>query len=318
MINAYLKANRKWVILWLLIQGTLYLTYYLYEVPLEIIHYTLVLIGFFTLIVVAIDLLSQVKKHRALRDWMKNTSINPEMTIKTDHIIEKDYIEIVNRLVEEKNNAMTTFDAKQSDVLDYYTLWMHQIKTPISALDLMIQSETSSKEAMALELFKIEEYVAMALNYLRLDSTSTDYVFKKCSVDACIKKAVRKYRKVFIEKRIKLTYEEQDHYLITDEKWLVFVLEQILSNALKYTSSGGITILSEQRAITIIDTGCGIKAEDLPRVFEKGFTGYNGRMSSKSTGIGLYLCKRIASNLSMDLIIESEVAQGTRVKLTYM
>lgn len=318
MISAYLKANRKWVILWLLILATLYLTYFLYDVPIEIIHYTLVLIVFFTLIVVAIDLLSLIKKHRTLKDWMKNTSINPEMIIKTDHVIEKDYIEIVNRLVEEKNSAMTTFDAKQSDRMDYYTLWMHQIKTPISALDLMIQSETSSKEAMALELFKIEEYVAMALYYLRLDSASTDYVFKKCSVDACIKKAVRKYRKVFIEKRIKLTYEEQDHHIITDEKWLVFVLEQILSNALKYTTSGGITILSEPKAITIIDTGCGIKAEDLPRVFEKGFTGYNGRMSSKSTGIGLYLCKRIATNLSMNLIVESEVARGTTVKLTHM
>lgn len=158
----------------------------------------------------------------------------------------------------------------------------------------------------------------MVLQYLRLDSSSTDFVLKKYRLEDIVKQAVRKYAKIFIRKKISLNLQELDCEVLTDEKWLVFVVEQLLSNALKYTNKGSISIYMEPqggKTLVIEDTGIGIAAEDLPRVFEKGFTGYNGRADKKSTGIGLYLCKRILCKLSHTITIESTVGKGTSVKI---
>jgi signal transduction histidine kinase len=169
-----------------------------------------------------------------------------------------------------------------------------------------------------MELFKIEQYVDMVLQYLRIDSASTDYVLKKYSLDSIVRQAVRKYAKLFINKKICLDFSELNCEVLTDEKWLVFVVEQILSNSLKYTESGKISIYMDKeknKTLVIEDTGIGIAEEDLPRVFEKGFTGYNGRTDKKSTGIGLYLCKRILTKLSHTISIESGIGHGTKVKI---
>lgn len=143
----------------------------------------------------------------------------------------------------------------------------------------------------------MEQYVEMVLTYLRMEDMSGDLQFEKVSLDKILKQSVRKYSQMFILQKIRLDYRSVERIVLTDEKWLEFVIEQILSNALKYTKNGGeIRICLEekrgQECLVIEDNGIGIQAEDLPRVFEKGFTGYNGRADKKSTGIGLYLCKR--------------------------
>jgi signal transduction histidine kinase len=158
----------------------------------------------------------------------------------------------------------------------------------------------------------------MVLQYLRMEDMNADLIFKKYSLDDIIKQAVRKYSKSFIRKKIKLNYEDLNRNVLTDEKWLVFVVEQILSNALKYTNEGEISIYMDgvlPDTLVIEDTGIGIRQEDLPRVFEKGFTGYIGRSDKSSTGIGLYLCKRILNKLSHTIMIESAVGKGTKVKI---
>ncbi len=267
---------------------------------------------------------------------------------------------------------------------DYYTTWVHQIKTPLSAMRIMLQSglpeeleETefaweSMRDELLDELLKTEQYVDMALQYLRLDSESSDFVFREYDLDDIIRQAVRKFSGMFIRKRIMLDYTETGICAVTDEKWLLFVIEQILSNALKYTSSGTISVYAERGSVggrsrsgssgshtsvyaergsvpryekrkprerkfpdepdsgeseqdsrkevqshtlVIADTGVGIAPEDLHRVFEKGFTGYNGRAYKKSTGLGLYLCKRILDKLSHSIEIESEPGRGTKVKI---
>ena len=186
-------------------------------------------------------------------------------------------------------------------------------------MHLLLQTERNGANGeLTAELFKIEEYVGMALGYVRSESLSSDLVLRRCALDDIIRQAVRKYAHIFIAEKIKLSYEGTSTQVITDEKWLLFVLEQLLSNALKYTKQGSISIYmadSAPKTLIIEDTGIGIRAEDLPRVFERGYTGYNGREYTRSTGIGLYLCRRIMTKLGHTISIESEVGRGTRILL---
>ena len=209
---------------------------------------------------------------------------------------------------------------EKQELSDYYSMWVHQIKTPIAALGVLIQSGEELEEvqespkaqeltrSMKMEVFRIEQYVDMVLTYLRMGSATSDYAFRQ---------AVRKYSQMFIMTRTRLHLEIQDQKILTDEKWLTFVIEQILSNAVKYARGGEISIYTEDKTLVIADDGIGIAEEDLPRIFEKGFTGYNGRANKKSTGIGLYLCKTIIDRLHHTIWIESKPEKGTKVYLNF-
>lgn len=183
---------------------------------------------------------------------------------------------------------------------------------------LEIIQESIPVSDMKMELFKIEQYVEMALNYLRVEDISSDLSFKQYAVDDMVRQVIRKYAKIFISKKIKMNFKPTGRYIVTDDKWFVFVLEQLISNALKYTKKGQISIYMKEKSLVIEDTGIGIPAEDLPRIFEKGFTGYNGRENKKSTGIGLYLCKNIMDKLQWNITADSEVGRGTKIYLTKM
>lgn len=171
---------------------------------------------------------------------------------------------------------------------------------------------------MQTELFKTEQYVEMVLTYVRMEDMSGDLMLKEYALDNLVKQALKKYSRMFAMQKLALHYEALRVTVTTDEKWLVFVLEQILSNALKYTVEGSISIYMEDDWLVIEDTGIGICSEDLPRIFEKGFTGYNGRSDKKSTGIGLYLCKQIIEKLRCQIRVESKLGKGTRVLLHLM
>jgi len=152
----------------------------------------------------------------------------------------------------------------------------------------------------------------MVLTFLRLNSESTDYVIREYDLDSIIRQVVKKFAGEFISRKLKLVYEPLNVKVITDEKWLSFVIEQVLSNALKYTPAGSISItLNQDKSLLISDTGIGIAPEDIPRIFENGFTGYNGRTDKKASGIGLYLCKRICTKLGHTIKAESVADEGT-------
>ncbi|RHR25284.1 sensor histidine kinase [Clostridium sp. AF19-22AC] len=237
------------------------------------------------------------------------------------------YQEKIRQLFQCKTDIETNGRISRQDMLDYYSLWAHQIKTPISAMRLLLQSfeeeemeeqQTEFIPSMKMELFKTEQYVEMVMSYLRMEDMSSDLSLNWYETDQIVRQAVRKYSQLFILQRIRLDYRECEGRVLTDEKWMLFVLEQLLSNALKYTNKGSISIYMDplkEGVLIIEDTGIGIQAEDLPRIFEKGFTGYNGRKDKKSTGIGLYLCKSICTKLNHGLTVESEVGKGTKVKL---
>jgi hypothetical protein len=219
-----------------------------------------------------------------------------------------------------------------SEMQNFYTVWTHQIKMPISVIKLL-EAELPKNLGTQVqeEIFRIEGYVDLLLNYMRLNSKSSDYLFREYSLDMLIKTSIRKYSHIFIKKKLTLDYEAPDISIVSDEKWFCFMFEQLLSNALKYTNKGGISIGIKDKkkdenftkndlhkgryAVFIKDSGIGIAAEDLPRIQEFGYTGANGRLYSKSTGIGLALCKKISQALSIELEIKSELNKGTVLML---
>ncbi len=202
-------------------------------------------------------------------------------------------------------------------MLDDFGLWLHQIKTPVAALDLLIQSGQLEPRIMKNELFKINEYLQMILNYMRQNLDQTDLVFQQISIDKVIKTVVKKYATFFSQKNLSLQLENLTGKVYSDQKWLIFILEQIIFNAIKYTENGTISIAFEKNRLIIRDTGMGIRAEDLPRVFEKGYTGMNGREQQRASGLGLYLSQQAANKLGCQLYIESQVKKGTEVVIVF-
>lgn len=220
--------------------------------------------------------------------------------------------------MDKKNRAIEERE-KLNDLMDYYTLWAHQIKTPIAASSLLVGEieDKKVKNQLEQELFKIESYVNIVLQYLRLESFHEDLVLKKENVEDLVKEIVKKYAIFFIQKGLSLNLHDLDRTIITDKKWFVVILEQVLSNSLKYTSQGGIEIYFQEDTLYIKDSGLGIQDADLLRVFERGFSGYNGRLTQQSSGLGLYLSKKIADELGHQISIASQVGQGTTVMISF-
>ena len=224
---------------------------------------------------------------------------------------------IIAALRRELARRETENQAQRRELTAYYTAWVHQIKTPIAAMKLTLQGQDDpAARRLRSELGRVEQYVDMVLTYLRLHEGGSDYVIRKYKVDDIVRPAVRRFAGEFIDRRIALEYRPIGRTVVTDEKWLRFVVEQVLSNALKYTPEGGrvaVTWQEEGQVLCISDTGIGIAPEDLPRVFEMGYTGTNGRMDRHASGIGLYLCRRICQNLGHTITARSAMGQGTTV-----
>lgn len=230
---------------------------------------------------------------------------------------EQAYQALLLALHTDRQKLKSDMNARYHDMTEYYTLWAHQIKTPIAAIRLALQNEdTPLSRRLTGEVGRVEQYVQMALTYLRLGSDSSDYVIRSCALDDIVRPAVRRFAGEFIQRKIQLNYQMLNYTVITDEKWLGFVVEQVLSNALKYTPQGSVSIYMEPEGVLCIrDTGIGIAPEDLPRVFEKGYTGYNGRSHRKASGLGLYLCREILTRLGHSVSAESQVDHGTTIRI---
>ncbi|MGL4336012.1 MAG: sensor histidine kinase [Turicibacter sp.] len=319
ILRGYIKGQAKTLGLFSMILIIFVCVFALYGIKVEPILYATLLSVWMGLIVLVYDFIRYKRKYQELSILKKQIQINlTDMPLASD-LIEKEYQTILLSLMEHTQNLTSNIDSKQTDMMDYFTLWAHQIKTPIAAIRLLVQSHPGENDKELLgELFKIEQYVEMVLGYLRIENVSSDLAFHYCDLAGLVKQAIRKYSSQFIRKNIKLEFKEMDILVLTDEKWLVFVIEQLLSNAIKYSSSGTISIYmnpSKAAELVIEDTGIGIAQEDLPRIFEKGFTGYNGRMDKKATGIGLYLCQKVLRKLSHTIFITSQVGVGTTVKI---
>ncbi len=317
---SYLKIKCSLLGILLVFVVTFWVVSILYHLPMEPFWYSLLLSSTLTILLITGGMVNYYKKHNQLYQIRMEENVVPYNLPTANNLVEEDYIEIIRKQFNYNRALLSEADARETELMDYYTMWAHQIKVPISAIGLLLQTDHQDikSEPIKQELFKVEQYVEMVLHYLRIESMSSDLLLKEYDLYDLIKQAVRKYSVLFIYKKITLQMEEFSCKVITDEKWLVFVLEQILSNAIKYTKTGTIFISLDEnipKTLVIEDTGIGIQQEDIPRIFDRGFTGYNGRMDKKSTGIGLYLTKRILSKLSHTIQVTSQVGKGTRVSI---
>lgn len=317
---AYLKTNRKVIVLMVLWTVIFLAVFFLSRLPLEAVGYGMLLFTVLGGIYIAIDFREFIRRLKELEQVKKHIAVSRERIPTAENPLEEQYQELLGEVFRYKCRLESEYDNRYSEMMDYYTMWVHQIKTPIAAMHLLLQSEEiPDKGELEEQLFKTEEYVGMVLQYLRVGGMAADLKFRQYSLDGIVRQAVRKYSKSFIRKHLRLNYQELDCIVVTDEKWLLFVIEQLLSNAVKYTASRGRVSVymdrSRPKTLVIEDTGIGISQEDLPRIFEKGFTGYNGRRDKKSTGLGLYLCKTITDKLNHKITITSVEGEGTRVAL---
>lgn len=317
IILSYLKKTWRTAAVVVLTAAVFAMVFYLYNLPMETFIYGSMLTGAAWIFFALVGLVRYWRRYNKLESVRNHILVTSQELPVAGDDTEAMYQEMLGYLRREYHKKDREDEEKYQEMLEYYTLWAHQIKTPIAAMGLLLQEEdTSLSRQMSMELFKTEQYVEMALGYLRSDSMSGDLVIEEISLDKVLRQVIRKYAKVFILKKIALEYEGVDCTVLTDEKWLVFVLEQIISNALKYTREGKVALYmadDEEQTLVIEDTGIGVRAEDLPRIFEKGFTGYNGRQDKRSTGIGLYLSGKILKKLHHEIRVESKVDEGTRV-----
>jgi hypothetical protein len=315
VLKAYLK-ERAWLALLLVLLGLIVLVVLaLYGTDLRALGYAGLLCLLPLGVALSIDLARFRARHQALIQLLPGLPESAAHLPAPNSLVEQDNQALFLRLHALYREQATQADARHQAMATYFTLWSHQVKTPIAAMRLLLQEDTALDRRISGELFKVSQYVDMALGYARLDGRASDFVFAKCQVLGPVSATARRFAALFVSKRLSLQLEiPQDVRVVTDEKWLSFLLEQLLSNAIKYTESGGIFITweEERKELVIKDTGRGILPEDLPRVFEMGFTGFNGRVDQQATGIGLYLARETARRLGLSLRLDSTPGQGTR------
>ncbi len=382
---AYIQEKIRWLAVILFIALVMTVTMLLNSIPLWEIGYGMLLCGFVTAAAILTGYGRHMESFRQLEQMRGNIVAAPDDMKTPEYMYERQYQDCIRAIAQEKNRLQREMMDRQQDLSEYYSMWVHQIKTPIAALKLLIDEEMracldeemdvypdgemdacsdegksacSDEDSMGEsdtrvinvrqkqnELFRIEQYVDMALQYTRLGAQTNDFVIESVLIDDAVRPSIHKYAKQFIHKQLRLTYVPQGIKAVTDKKWLGFVIDQLLSNAVKYTKLGGVTIqvlhtaqpeddgrgletagvqkrwfgeapnAEESVRIIIEDTGIGISADDLPRVCEKGYTGCNGHADQYSTGIGLYLCKAILDKLGHAFVITSEKGKGTRAEI---
>lgn len=336
----YISKIKFYIILQLFPVMLAEIIFFLYQLPIEPMVYVTV----FWLITGICACLNGFYRYRKKVEQLELIAAAPDINLsQMDSPVGQDerfQQEIMQQLNQMRIDVENASQKSSEDMTDYYTMWAHQIKTPIFALRLLLQESTEENKEKLSELFKIEQYVEMVLGYLRTEDMSSDLKLSRCSLDRIIRDQIHKYAGIFVSKKLTLTYESISQDVLTDEKWLGFVIGQILSNALKYTRTGGIRIYLEKKlsldtddvsisirnddcnkvenlTLIIEDTGIGIRAEDIPRIFEKGYTGVNGRDDNRATGIGLYLSNKIMRKLGHRLYITSAEGKGTKVFLEF-
>lgn len=325
MLKGYMRDRAAMFGCLLICYGTLFLIGYLYDIPFEKTRYIAEFSGAGVFLCLLVDILKYAERWKELKRCIATSDTYPGMFYTVPGDLEALYRSMIAKMRQEKEELIFEDQKRYTEMMDYYGMWAHQIKMPIAAMRILVQSGMDREEneenqklfrQLQMELFKTEQYVEMVLSYLKIGDIAKDMVLERCDLGKVVRQAVKKYSRLFILQKLSLEMGEIAEIVLTDEKWLSFVVEQILSNALKYTKSGSVSIYLEQEGVLVIkDTGIGISVEDLPRIMEKGYTGYNGRIDKRSTGIGLYLCKKVMDKLHHQLRIDSEDGKGTKVVL---
>lgn len=313
----YIAQRRRALLVLLCCCGVFGVTFALYRLPMAAVAYPAALCLGILLVAAVWDFLHQRRRHRMLTALNSLVDIQPGGLPAPESTAEEDYQRLLQLCSHEHCRQAGEAQRRYQDMMDYYTVWAHQIKTPIAAMRLHLQQEDSQlSRTLNSEVLRVEQYADMVLAYLRLDADTTDYVIHACDLDDIVRRALKRFAGEFIARRLAVDYQPLNTTVISDEKWLLFVVEQVLSNALKYTASGGVTIkIQEPQTLCIADTGMGIGPEDLPRIFQQGYTGAAGRRDQRASGIGLYLCKRVCDSLGHGISAESTPGKGTVIRI---
>ena len=318
LLIAWFRAYRWQALLILLLLALFPLTHVLGGGKIRELVYALTLCGVICLLAVIASLFILRRRLRLMRNTLRHLPEDPASLPPAVSPPEAAWRELTEAYQAQTRELTGRMRQDARETADYYTLWLHQIKTPLAALNLLAQSPGEiDRHLLQQETLKIEQYAAIALDYQRLQSIHSDLHLTHVALYPLCCQAVRRLRPLFQYGQIGLTLEPFEGDALSDSKWLLVILTQVLTNALKYTPPGGhITIRQTRPGVLIVeDTGIGIRPEDQARVFDRGFTGQTGRGQEKSTGIGLYLCKRICNELGHDIALSSEVGVGTRVTL---
>ena len=317
MLKAYMYTHRRGILAFFLMMIAAACIIRLYELPPEAVGYTAAVSGFIGAVFLLEDFMRFRKRTCALETLHREATVSLDSLPEPQNDLEAQYQELLRMEFAEKERLSGEQQDCYRDMMEYYSMWAHQIKTPISAMRLTLHGEGGAQaRRLSAQLTRIEQYVDMVLAYQRLESASTDYVFAPIALDDAVRASVRRFAGEFIDRGLKLDFRPGGAQVLTDAKWLGFMLDQLISNALKYTPSGGVTIEMEgETTLAIRDSGIGISPQDLPRIFERGYTGRNGRADQRASGIGLYLCRRILTRLGHDISIQSAPGRGTRVTI---
>lgn len=314
----FLREKRQLLFFLLFFEGVLCLIYGLYGLPWGPAGYTCLVTAVVTLGFLMAGFFRWKRKRRQLLILKRQAeqSLETADLPKAETPLEKIYQEIIRD--QEKRCQREQKESREKLVRsrEYYTRWSHQIKTPIAAMELLLQEEPADVRALKRELLKTSQYVEMALSYQRMEGDGNDLVIQRYELRSVVMQAVKKVSPLLIHKHISFSAGDLSGEVLTDEKWLVFVLEQLLTNASKYTKEGGSVRIGKENGLLVLrDTGIGIRPEDLPRIFEWGYTGYNGRLDKRSTGVGLALVKQVMEMLGNKMEIRSVLGEGTEVFL---
>ncbi|WP_306484949.1 HAMP domain-containing sensor histidine kinase [Anaerococcus sp.] len=293
-LKDFLKSQNHIIGLFFLFALSFFAIFILSEFPLDKFFLGFEIIGFFLLIYLSIQY-SKFRKEESFREKYEN-------------------------LLDENKRLRSTYINEKKDLEEYFLLWTHQIKTPITVANLILNKKSGSDvKKLKEEMFYIEEYTNMAINYIKLTDRATDMDIEKVDLDKVIKTLLKKYSLIFINKRISLIYEDTNVEVIADSKLLSIMIEQILSNSLKYTEEGKITISFDKKrnSLSIKDTGIGIRDEDLVKIFDRGYSGFNGRVNHKSSGLGLFLVREISKILKLRVEVKSKLGQGSEFLIIF-
>lgn len=293
-LKDFLKSQNHIIGLFFLFVLSFFAIFILSEFPLDKFLLGFEILGFFLLIYLSIQY-SKFRKEESIKEKYEN-------------------------LLDENKRLRSTYIKEKKDLEEYFLLWTHQIKTPITVANLILNKKSDpDTKKLKEEIFYIEEYTNMAINYIKLTDRATDMDIEKVDLDRLIKTLLKKYSLIFINKRISLDYKDTKVEVLTDSKLLSIMIEQILSNALKYTEDGKITISfdKEKSTLSIMDTGIGIRDEDLVKIFDRGYSGFNGRVNHKSSGLGLFLVREISKILKLRVEVKSKLGQGSEFLIIF-
>lgn len=317
LFTGCIKKNIRGITIFILFAAIYIISFALYHLPVAAVLYPTFICSVLGISFLICDYVRIRRKHKFLTNIKTIDDLNTVSLPEASSVIEREYQNIITNMLSETNSVRNKAESKYRDAIDYYTVWLHQIKTPIASMKLTLEGTDSHlSRRISSDLFRIEQYVGMVLAFLRLGSDRTDYVIREISLDYVIRGTAKKFAREFIDRKLYFNYRSAEEFVVTDEKWFSFALEQIMSNALKYTRSGGVSVyVRDGKYLCVEDTGIGIAPEDLPRIFEKGYTGYNGRIDKSASGLGLYLTKQVLDRLRHNVFVSSELGRGTVISI---